>query len=71
LHDRSPRHRLGDRRSRQPQWHDGQRRPKREAIRKALDLSGGNIAQAGRQLKLQPTYLHRLIKNLGLRDGGS
>jgi transcriptional regulator with PAS, ATPase and Fis domain len=44
---------------------------KREAIRKALDLSGGNIAQAARQLKLQPTYLHRLIKNLGLRDSGS
>ena len=41
---------------------------KRETIRKALELSGGNIAQAARQLKLQPTYLHRLIKNLGLRE---
>jgi transcriptional regulator with PAS, ATPase and Fis domain len=42
---------------------------KREAIRKALELAGGNVAQAARQLKLQPTYLHRLIKNLGLREG--
>jgi transcriptional regulator with PAS, ATPase and Fis domain len=40
---------------------------KREAIRRALDLTGGNVARAARQLKLQPTYLHRLIKNLGLR----
>jgi transcriptional regulator with PAS, ATPase and Fis domain len=40
---------------------------KRETIRKALELSGGNVAQAARQLKLQPTYLHRLIKNLGVR----
>jgi transcriptional regulator with PAS, ATPase and Fis domain len=42
---------------------------KRETIRKALDLAGGNVAEAARQLKLQQTYLHRLIKNLGLRDG--
>jgi two-component system response regulator HydG len=40
---------------------------KREAIRRALELTGGNVARAARQLKLQPTYLHRLIKNLGLR----
>jgi transcriptional regulator with PAS, ATPase and Fis domain len=42
---------------------------KRETIRKAIELAGGNVAQAARQLKLQPTYLHRLIKNLGLREG--
>ena len=42
---------------------------KRETIRKTLDLNGGNVARAARQLKLQPTYLHRLIKNLGLREG--
>jgi transcriptional regulator with PAS, ATPase and Fis domain len=44
---------------------------KRETIRKALEAAGGNVAQAARQLKLQPTYLHRLIKNLGLRDEGA
>ena len=42
-------------------------RAKRETIRKALDLAGGNVAETARQLGLQPTYLHRLIKNLGLR----
>ena len=44
---------------------------KRETIRKTLEQTGGNVAEAARQLKLQPTYLHRLIKNLGLRDGGA
>ena len=40
---------------------------KRDAIRRALELAGGNVAEAARQLQLQPTYLHRLIKNLGVR----
>ena len=44
---------------------------KRDTIRKTLEQTGGNVAEAARQLKLQPTYLHRLIKNLGLRDGGA
>ena len=42
---------------------------KREIIREALQRSGGNVAQAARDLDLQPTYLHRLIKNLGARQG--
>jgi len=50
-------------------YHGRVNHAKRETIRKALELSGGNISQAARQLKLQPTYLHRLIKNLGLREG--
>ncbi len=40
---------------------------KRETIRKAIELADGNIAHAARQLKLQPTYLHRLIRNLRVR----
>ena len=41
---------------------------KREIIREALQRSGGNVAAAARELDLQVTYLHRLIKNLRLRD---
>ena len=40
---------------------------KREIIQDALQRSGGNVAQAARDLDLQVTYLHRLIKNLGIR----
>jgi Nif-specific regulatory protein len=40
---------------------------KRDLIREALAESSGNVAQAARELGLQPTYLHRLIKNLGVR----
>lgn len=40
---------------------------KRDLIREALAQSGGNVAKAARDLGLQPTYLHRLIKNLGVR----
>ena len=40
---------------------------KRDIIREALAESSGNVAQAARDLGLQPTYLHRLIKNLGVR----
>ena len=42
---------------------------KRRVIRDALQRAGGNVARAARQLGLQPTYLHRLIRNLGVRDG--
>ena len=43
---------------------------KRDIIRGALERSGGNVARAARELDLQPTYLHRLIKNLGIREDG-
>jgi transcriptional regulator with PAS, ATPase and Fis domain len=41
---------------------------KRAIIREALERHGGNVAAAARELDLQVTYLHRLIKNLNLRD---
>jgi transcriptional regulator with GAF, ATPase, and Fis domain len=40
---------------------------KREIIRGALDRAGGNVARAARDLGLQATYLHRLIRTLGVR----
>ena len=41
---------------------------KRDIIRETLDRNGGNVAKTARALDLQPTYLHRLIRNLGLRS---
>ena len=42
---------------------------KRDIISTALERSGGNVARAARELSLQPTYLHRLIRTLGVRTG--
>jgi DNA-binding NtrC family response regulator/pSer/pThr/pTyr-binding forkhead associated (FHA) protein len=41
---------------------------KRDIIREALHRNGGNVAAAARELELQVTYLHRLIRNLDVRD---
>jgi transcriptional regulator with GAF, ATPase, and Fis domain len=41
---------------------------RQEIIREALERSGGNVAQAARLLGLQPTYLHRLIRNLEIKE---
>ena len=49
-------------------YHAGVNEAKRRLIREAVDRAGGNYAQAARLLGLQPTYLHRLVRNLGLRN---
>ena len=41
---------------------------KREIIRQALNQAAGNVARAARDLQLQPTYLHRLIRNLAVKS---
>jgi Nif-specific regulatory protein len=41
---------------------------KRRIVREALDASGGSVTEAARLLGLHPNYLHRLLRNLGLRD---
>jgi len=41
---------------------------KRRLILDAIDRSGGNYTAAARLLGINPTYLHRLVKNLQLRD---
>jgi transcriptional regulator with PAS, ATPase and Fis domain len=41
---------------------------KRHIIREAVDRSAGNLAQAARLLHLQPTYLHRLMRKLAMKD---
>jgi transcriptional regulator with GAF, ATPase, and Fis domain len=40
---------------------------KRARVRQALELEGGNQAQAAKRLGLQPSNLSRLLHTLGLR----
>jgi transcriptional regulator with GAF, ATPase, and Fis domain len=41
---------------------------KRRLILEAIDRTGGNHTAAARLLGINPTYLHRLLRNLQLRD---
>jgi transcriptional regulator with GAF, ATPase, and Fis domain len=41
---------------------------KAELVREALAASGGVVTEAARRLSLHPNYLHRLMKNLGVRE---
>jgi len=47
-------------------FHGSVREAKRRKIQNALDLAGGSVAEAARILGVNRTYLHRLIRNLGL-----
>jgi transcriptional regulator with PAS, ATPase and Fis domain len=49
-------------------YHDRVNDAKRHVIREAVDRSAGNLAQAARLLNLQPTYLHRLMRKLAMKD---
>jgi Nif-specific regulatory protein len=48
-------------------FHDRVTERKKELVLEAVSRAGGNITEAARFLGLHPNYLHRLIKNLGLR----
>jgi transcriptional regulator with PAS, ATPase and Fis domain len=52
--------RLGD-------FHEAVQETKKQLIRTAVAEASGNITKAAARLVLQPTYLHRLIRNLDLR----
>jgi transcriptional regulator with GAF, ATPase, and Fis domain len=49
-------------------FHESVRDTKRRLILDAIDRSGGNYTAAARLLGLNPTYLHRLLRNLQLRN---
>jgi transcriptional regulator with GAF, ATPase, and Fis domain len=49
-------------------YHHGVAEEKRRLILDAIDRSGGNYTAAAKLLGLNPTYLHRLLRNLNLRD---
>jgi len=49
-------------------YHAGVKRFKREVILDAVTAAQGNYVEAAKILGVHPNYLHRLIKNLGLKD---
>jgi Nif-specific regulatory protein len=48
-------------------YYDVVNEKKRELIRSSLDQTNGSVPEAARLLGLHPKYLHRLLRNLGLR----
>ena len=49
-------------------YHDAVARTKRQIILSAMDHAKGNYTEAARILEVHPNYLHRLIRNLSLRE---
>ncbi len=49
-------------------YHDVIKEKKKELILKAVDEADGNYTEAAKLLKLHTNYLHRLIRNLDLKD---
>jgi Nif-specific regulatory protein len=52
-------------------FHQGVVEEKRRLILGAIDRAGGNYTAAAKLLGLNPTYLHRLLRNLQLRDAAA
>ncbi len=52
-------------------YHDAVREAKRRLIAAALEEAKGSHQEAARLLRLNPTYLSRLIRNLNLKPAGS
>jgi Nif-specific regulatory protein len=48
-------------------YHDSVNSVKRQVIIKAIEQAGGNFVEAAKLLDLHPNYLHRLVRNMGLR----
>ncbi|HYN44001.1 MAG TPA: sigma 54-interacting transcriptional regulator [Thermoanaerobaculia bacterium] len=53
-----------------PPYHEAVNRAKHQVVSAALAQSRGNVTEAARLLGLHPNYLHRLLNQLGLREGG-
>jgi transcriptional regulator with GAF, ATPase, and Fis domain len=49
-------------------YHESVNAFKRRLLLDALDQAGGNITKAAERLDLNPTYLHRLMRNFELKD---
>ncbi len=49
-------------------YHEAVAEKKRALILEAVSRAGGSITEAAKLLGLHPNYLHRLIRNLGLRE---
>jgi Nif-specific regulatory protein len=51
-------------------YHAGVKEFKKQMIRNALEEANGSYVEAARFLGIHPNNLHRLIRNLGLRENG-
>jgi transcriptional regulator with PAS, ATPase and Fis domain len=49
-------------------YHEAVAQTKREIILKAMDQAQGSYTEAAKLLGVHPNYLHRLIRNLNLKD---
>ncbi len=49
-------------------YHEGVQATKKHLILNAIENAGGNFTEAAKLLGVHPNYLHRLIRNLELRD---
>jgi len=49
-------------------YHDTVNAAKRNAILEATRESGGSVTEAAKRLGVHPNYLHRLVRNLNLKD---
>jgi transcriptional regulator with GAF, ATPase, and Fis domain/pSer/pThr/pTyr-binding forkhead associated (FHA) protein len=49
-------------------YHDALKAAKRSIVSKAIEEAKGNYTEAAKNLGLHPTNLHRLVRNLGLRQ---
>ncbi len=49
-------------------YHDGVTRKKRKLILDAMQRARGSFTEAAKLLELHPNYLHRLVRNLELRE---
>jgi len=49
-------------------YHEAVIQTKRDIILDAMNQANGNFTEAGRILGIHPNYLHRLIRNLDLRE---
>jgi Nif-specific regulatory protein len=49
-------------------YHEAVAQTKKQIILEAMEQAGGNYTEAARILEVHPNYLHRLIRNLNLRD---
>ena len=51
-----------------PRYHEAVIQTKKQIILSAMDHAKGNYTEAAKLLGVHPNYLHRLIRNLNLRD---
>jgi DNA-binding NtrC family response regulator len=49
-------------------YQEAVREAKKHLVLKAIEQAGGNYAEAARNLGIHPNNLHRIVKNLGLKE---